>query len=151
MEVINGTWLGEMLALCAQPGVGIVGAKLYYPDDTIQHAGVIVGLGGYAGHSHKYAKRGGSGYMFRAATVQDLSAVTAACLLVKAPVYDEAGGLDEGFAVAFNDVDFCLRVRALGYRVLFTLTPSCTTMRARAGALTRKARPGNALRASAAA
>ena len=120
VEVINGTWLGEMLALCAQPGVGIVGAKLYYPDDTIQHAGVIVGLGGYAGHSHKYAKRGGSGYMFRAATVQDLSAVTAACLLVKAAVYDEAGGLDEGFAVAFNDVDFCLRVRALGYRVLFT-------------------------------
>ena len=120
VEVINGTWLGEMLALCAQPGVGIVGAKLYYPDDTIQHAGVIVGLGGYAGHSHKYAKRGGSGYMFRAATVQDLSAVTAACLLVKAAGYDEAGGLDEGFAVAFNDVDFCLRVRALGYRVLFT-------------------------------
>ena len=120
VEVINGTWLGEMLALCAQPGVGIVGAKLYYPDDTIQHAGVIVGLGGYAGHSHKYAKRGGSGYMFRAATVQDLSAVTAACLLVKAAVYDEAGGLDEDFAVAFNDVDFCLRVRALGYRVLFT-------------------------------
>ena len=100
--------------------MGIVGAKLYYPDDTIQHAGVIVGLGGYAGHSHKYAKRGGSGYMFRAATVQDLSAVTAACLLVKAAVYDEAGGLDGGFAVAFNDVDFCLRVRALGYRVLFT-------------------------------
>ncbi len=96
VEVINGTWLGEMLALCAQPGVGIVGAKLYYPDDTIQHAGVIVGLGGYAGHSHKYAKRGGSGYMFRAATVQDLSAVTAACLLVKAAVYDESGRFGRG-------------------------------------------------------
>ena len=120
VEVIGGAWLGEMLALCAQPGVGIVGAKLYYPDDTLQHAGVIVGLGGYAGHSHKYAKRGGSGYMFRAATVQDLSAVTAACMMVKASVYDEAGGLDEGFAVAFNDVDFCLRVRRLGCRVLFT-------------------------------
>lgn len=120
VEVIGGAWLGEMLALCAQPGVGVVGAKLYYPDDTIQHAGVIVGLGGYAGHSHKYAKRGGSGYMFRAATVQNFSAVTAACMLVKASVYDAAGGLDEGFAVAFNDVDFCLRVRRLGYRVLFT-------------------------------
>ena len=119
VEVINGTWLGEMLALCAQPGVGIVGAKLYYPDDTIQHAGVIVGLGGYAGHSHKYAKRGGSGYMFRAATVQDLSAVTAACLLVKAAVYDEAGGLDEGFAVAFNDVDLCLRCVRAGYLVVY--------------------------------
>ena len=150
VEVINGTWLGEMLALCAQPGVGIVGAKLYYPDDTIQHAGDRR-AGGHGGHSHKYAKRGGSGYMFRAATVQDLSAVTAACLLVKAAVYDEAGGLDEGFAVAFNDVDFCLRVRALAIGYCSRLTPSCTTMRARAGALTRKARPGNALRASAAA
>lgn len=120
VEVIGGAWLGEMLALCAQPDVGIVGAKLYYPDDTIQHAGVVVGLGGYAGHSHKYAKRGGSGYMFRASTVQDLSAVTAACMLVKASVYDAAGGLDEDFTVAFNDVDFCLRVRKLGRRVLFT-------------------------------
>ena len=120
VEVIGGAWLGEMLALCAQPGVGIVGAKLYYPDDTIQHAGVVVGLGGYAGHSHKYAKRGGSGYMFRASTVQNFSAVTAACMLVRAPVYDAAGGLDEGFSVAFNDVDFCLRVRKLGWRVLFT-------------------------------
>ncbi len=120
VEVINGTWLSEMLSLCAQPGVGIVGAKLYYPDDTIQHAGVIVGLGGYAGHSHKYAKRGGSGYMFRASTVQDLSAVTAACLLVKASVYDEMNGLDEKFTVAFNDVDFCLRVRNSGYRIVYT-------------------------------
>lgn len=120
VEIINGTWLSEMLSLCAQPGVGIVGAKLYYPDDTIQHAGVITGLGGYAGHSHKYAKRGGSGYMFRAATVQDFSAVTAACLLVKASVYDEVNGLDEKFTVAFNDVDFCLRVRGKGYRILYT-------------------------------
>ena len=120
VEVINGAWLGEMLALACQPGVGIVGAALFYPDDTVQHAGVITGLGGYAGHSHKYARRGGSGYMFRAATVQDLSAVTAACMLVKASVYDEVHGLDEGFTVAFNDVDFCLRVRALGWRVLFT-------------------------------
>ncbi len=120
VEVIGGAWLGEMLALCMQPGVGIVGAKLYYPDNTIQHAGVVVGLGGYAGHSHKYAKRGGSGYMFRASTVQNFSAVTAACMLVRASVYDAVNGLDEGFAVAFNDVDFCLRVRGLGWRVLFT-------------------------------
>ncbi len=120
VEVINAAWLSEMLSLCVQPGVGIVGAKLYYPDDTIQHAGVIIGLGGYAGHSHKYARRGGSGYMFRASTVQDLSAVTAACLMVKASVYDEVNGLDEGFTVAFNDVDFCLRVRSSGYRILYT-------------------------------
>lgn len=120
VEVINGAWLGEMLSLCAQSGVGIVGAQLWYPDNTLQHAGVITGLGGYAGHSHKYAKKGGSGYMFRVSTVQNLSAVTAACLLVKASVFDEMDGLDSGFSVAFNDVDFCLRVRAAGYRVLYT-------------------------------
>ncbi|MEG1274144.1 MAG: glycosyltransferase family 2 protein [Ruthenibacterium sp.] len=120
VEIINGTWLTEMLSLCVQTGVGAVGAKLYYPDDTLQHAGVVTGLGGYAGHSHKYAKRGGSGYMFRASTVQDVSAVTAACMLVKASVYDEVDGLDEAFTVAFNDVDFCLRIGRAGYRILFT-------------------------------
>lgn len=93
---------------------------LYYPDDTIQHAGVITGLGGYAGHSHKYKRRGSGGYMFRAGTVQDLSAVTGACLLVRADVWDALGGLDEAFAVAFNDVDFCLRVRDSGERIIWT-------------------------------
>ncbi|MEG1069280.1 MAG: glycosyltransferase family 2 protein, partial [Ruthenibacterium sp.] len=120
VEIINGAWLTEMLALCAQPQVGAVGAKLYYPDDSVQHAGVVVGLGGYAGHSHKYARREAGGYMFRLGTVQDFSACTAACLLVKASVYDAVGGLDEGFAVAFNDVDFCLRICAAGYRVVYT-------------------------------
>lgn len=120
VEIINKTWLTEMLSLCAQPGVGIVGAKLCYPDDTIQHAGVVTGLGGFAGHSHKYARADGSGYMFRLASVQNFSAVTAACLLVKTSVYDAVGGLEEAFQVAFNDVDFCLRVRAAGYRVLYT-------------------------------
>ena len=89
-------------------------------DETIQHAGVITGLGGYAGHSHKYKKAGGSGYMFRTATVQNFSAVTGACLLVKTSVWDEVKGLDEAFAVAFNDVDFCLRVRDAGYRIAWT-------------------------------
>src|SRR5699024_4315440 len=112
VEVTDGDWMTELLRQCARPGGGAVaGAMLYYPDDTIQHAGVITGLGGYAGHSHKYKKRGGSGYMFRAATVQDLSAVTGAFMLVRTSVWDAVGGLDEGFAVAFNDVDFCLRVR----------------------------------------
>ncbi len=120
IEVINGTWLDEMMGICTQDGVGIVGAKLYYPDDTLQHGGVITGLGGYAGHSHKYAKRGTSGYMFRTSTVQNFSAVTAACLLVKTSVYLQVGGLDEEFTVAFNDVDFCLRVRNAGYRIVFT-------------------------------
>ena len=93
---------------------------LYYPDDTIQHAGIITGLGGYAGHSHKYHKRGGSGYMFRLSTVQDFSAVTAACLLVRTAVFDAVGGMDEAFTVAFNDVDFCLRVRDAGWRIVWT-------------------------------
>ncbi len=120
VEVINGDWLEDMLSRCMQDGVGIVGAKLYYPDETVQHGGVITGLGGYAGHSHKYAKRNSSGYMFRLSTVQNFSAVTAACMLVKASVFDELGGLDEKFTVAFNDVDFCLRVRNAGYRIIFT-------------------------------
>ena len=121
VEVTDGDWMTELLRQCARPGGGdICGAMLYYPDDTIQHAGVITGLGGYAGHSHKYKQRGGSGYMFRAATVQDLSAVTGACMLVKASVWDAVGGLDERFAVAFNDVDFCLRARDAGFRILWT-------------------------------
>ena len=119
-EVIGGDWLTQMAGECAQPGVGICGAMLYYPDDTIQHAGIITGLGGYAGHSHKYHKRGGSGYMFRLATVQDFSAVTAACLLVRTAVYDSVHGLDEEFTVAYNDVDFCLRVRDAGWRIVWT-------------------------------
>ena len=121
VEVRNADWLTELLRQCAHPGgAAVCGAELFYPDETLQHAGVITGLGGYAGHSHKYKKAGGSGYMFRAATVQDLSAVTGACLLVKTSVWDEMGGLDEAFAVAFNDVDFCLRVREAGYRIVWT-------------------------------
>lgn len=120
VEVINGEWLYEMLCLCMQDKAGIVGSKLYYPDDTVQHAGVIVGLGGFAGHSHKYARREASGYMFRLATVQNFSAVTAACLMIGKKVFDEVNGLDEGFKVAFNDVDFCLRVKAAGYRIIYT-------------------------------
>ena len=121
VEVRNGDWLTELLRQCAHKGgAAICGAMLYYPDETLQHAGVITGLGGYAGHSHKYKQKGGSGYLFRIATVQDFSAVTGACLLVKASVYDKVGGLDEQFAVAFNDVDFCLRVRDAGCRIAWT-------------------------------
>ena len=120
VEVINRGWLTELLMQASRPGVGLCGAMLYYPDDTIQHAGIITGLGGYAGHSHKYRPRTSGGYMFRAATVQDFSAVTAACLLVRAEVFDALNGLDEGFTVAFNDVDFCLRARRAGWRVVWT-------------------------------
>ena len=129
-----------MVGECSQPGVGLCGAMLYYPDDTIQHAGIITGLGGYAGHSHKYHKRDGSGYMFRLATVQDFSAVTAACLLVRTAVYDELHGLDEEFTVAYNDVDFCVcatRAGALSGRP----TPSSTTTKASPAAPTRTIPP----------
>ena len=119
-EVITPGWLEEMVMYAQQKRVGCVGAKLLYPDDTIQHAGIITGLGGYAGHSHKYHKRGGSGYMFRLATVQDYSACTAACLLVRTSAYDAVDGLDEAFTVAFNDVDFCLRLREKGWRIVWT-------------------------------
>lgn len=120
MQVITPEWLGDMLGYCRQEGVGIVGAKLLYEDDTIQHAGVITGLGSVAGHSHKYFPDASSGYMFRAAVAQNLSAVTAACLLVRASVFDEVKGLDETLAVAYNDVDFCLRVRAAGHLIVYT-------------------------------
>ena len=120
VEIIAGDWLAQMLGEACQPGVAACGAMLYYPDDTIQHAGIITGLGGYAGHSHKYHPRGGSGYLFRLATVQDFTAVTAACLLVRTAVWDAVHGMDEALTVAFNDVDFCLRVRAAGWRIAWT-------------------------------
>lgn len=125
IEIINEGWLTEMVSLALQKNVGIVGAMLYYPNDTVQHAGVITGLGGYAGHSHKYHPRGKSGYMFRLSCVQNLSCVTAACLLVRKEVYQQASGLDEEFTVAFNDVDFCLRVRNMGWQIIFTPYSMC--------------------------
>lgn len=125
IEIISENWLTEMVSLALQKNVGIVGAMLYYPNDTVQHAGVITGLGGFAGHSHKYHPRGKSGYMFRLSCVQNMSCVTAACLLVTKQAFDDANGLDEEFTVAFNDVDFCLRIRDMGYQVLFTPYAEC--------------------------
>ena len=121
IEIINGDWLREMASHAIRPEIGAVGAKLYYPNDTIQHAGVIVGLGGVAGHCFKHFPRESPGRNYRAKLVQNLSAVTAACLLIRRRVYLEVGGLDEkNLTIAFNDVDFCLRVRKAGYRNLFT-------------------------------
>lgn len=119
-QVINGAWMEEMLQLCQLDEVGVVGAMLYYPDNTVQHAGVVVGLGGHAGHSHKYALRGQGGYMFRQACVQEFSAVTGAAMMVKREAFDKVTGFDQGFSVAYNDVDLCLRIRKKGYSVLFT-------------------------------
>jgi glycosyltransferase involved in cell wall biosynthesis len=121
IEIINREWLTEMISHALRPEIGCVGAKLYYQDETIQHAGVIIGLGGVAGHSHKYFPRSASGYFCRLKIVQNLSAVTAACLIVRKSIYEQVGGLEEAaLRIAFNDVDFCLKVREAGYRNLWT-------------------------------
>lgn len=120
IEVITPEWIEEMLMFAQREDVGAVGAKLYYPDDTIQHAGVILGLGGVAGHSHKYYKRNEIGYMGRLLYAQDLSAVTAACIMIRKEVWDEINGLDEAWKVAFNDVDLCMRIRQKGYLIVWT-------------------------------
>ncbi|MFH0264225.1 glycosyltransferase [Vibrio rumoiensis] len=121
VEVINSDWLTEMVSHAIRPDVGCVGAKLYYSNDTVQHAGIILGIGGVAGHSHKHFPRDSQGYFSRLNLVQNLSAVTAACLLIRKEVFELVGGLNEtDLTVAFNDVDFCLRVREQGYRNLWT-------------------------------
>jgi len=121
IEVISPDWLSEMMSIALQPGVGAVGARLWYPNDTLQHGGVIIGLGGVAGHSHKSFQRDALGYFGRAQLIQSLSAVTAACLVVSKEIYSAVGGLNEKeLTVAFNDVDFCLKVRAAGYRNVWT-------------------------------
>ncbi|MBM1175080.1 glycosyltransferase [Microvirga arabica] len=121
VEVITPDWLREMVSHVVRPEVGCVGAKLYYPDDTVQHAGVILGIGGVAGHSHKYFPRSHLGYFGRLRLCQNVSAVTAACLLVRREIYEAVGGLDEArLKIAFNDVDFCLKVRQAGYLNVFT-------------------------------
>ncbi len=119
VEVLNEDWLEEMLMFAQRSDVGAVGAKLYYSDDTIQHAGVILGIGGVAGHSHKLYHKSQLGFMARASIVQNLSACTAACLMIPHKVYEEVGGLDEGYAVAFNDVDFCMKIRKAGYLIVY--------------------------------
>ncbi|MGB4874192.1 MAG: glycosyltransferase [Candidatus Competibacter sp.] len=122
--VITPDWLEALLEHSQRPDVGAVGAKLYYPDDTVQHGGVIIGLGGIAGHAHKYYQRGDTGYFHRLNLIQNFSAVTAACLMVKKSLYELIGGMDEAnLPIAFNDVDFCLRLREKGYLNVFT--PYC--------------------------
>jgi O-antigen biosynthesis protein len=121
IEVIDSDWLREMVSLAAQPSVGAVGARLLYGDRSVQHAGVVLGIGGGAGHVHKRLGELDGGYLGRGLQLQCLSAVTAACLVVRREHYLAVGGLDaESFAVAFNDIDFCLRLRAHGLRNLYT-------------------------------
>lgn len=121
-QVITVNWIEEMMMYGQREDVGVVGAKLYYEDMTIQHAGIVVGLGAHrtAGHTHYKVNKENVGYMGKLCYAQDVSAVTGACMLVKKALYDELGGLSEEFAVALNDVDFCLRVREKGLLVVFT-------------------------------
>jgi len=124
IKIITNQWIEELLAFSQREDVGVVGAKLYFPDNKIQHAGVIVGIGGVAGHSHKYFTKHDLSYFNRINIVQNLSAVTAACLMVKKGLFNELRGLDEtNLKVAFNDVDFCLRAREKGYNNIYT--PYC--------------------------
>jgi len=121
IKVINGDWLSCLLEHSQRPEIGAVGGKLYYPDDTIQHAGIVVGIGGYAGHSHKHKPGGDRGYLNRLNIIQNVSAVTGALLMCKKSLFEEIGGFDAvNFGVACNDVDFCLRLIESGYRNLFT-------------------------------
>ena len=118
VSTLDGHWLDRMVAVFSDKNVGIVGAKLYYPNMTTQHGGVIMGLTGLAGHVNRFLPRGEPGYMWRGEVDQELSAVTGACLLVRRDVFERLGGLDEALATGFNDVDFCLRARALKYSVV---------------------------------
>lgn len=120
IEIIQPDWIEEMLSFACQEGVGCVGARLWFPDLTLQHGGVVLGIGGVAGHAHKFLPKGQPGYFSRAAAHQVFSAVTAACLMVRRSIYQQVGGLDEVLQVAFNDIDFCIRVREAGYRNLYT-------------------------------
>lgn len=119
-EIITPDWLQEMMGICSRPEVGVVGAKLFYPDETIQHAGVVMKLAGCCGHVFYGAEKEDPGSYARASIIQNFSAVTAACFMCRRQVWDRLGGLSTEFQVAYNDIDFCLRAREAGYLVSFT-------------------------------
>jgi O-antigen biosynthesis protein len=119
-EVVTPEWIEAMLEQAQRPTIGAVGAMLLYPDDTIQHAGVILGLGGVAGHSHKFFSADAPGYYDQLLGSHNISAVTGACLMCRREVFDAVNGFNEELAVAFNDVDFCLKILKAGFRNLFT-------------------------------
>ena len=118
-EIINEDCLEELLGYCMRSDVGAVGARMYYEDDTIQHAGVVIGFGGIAGHCFVLQPRGTTGYCHRIICAQDYSAVTAACMMVKKSAFDAVNGLSEDLAVAFNDIDFCMKLRQAGYLIVY--------------------------------
>lgn len=119
-ELLTPNWLQEMLGFAQREDVGAVGVKMYYPDRTIQHAGIIVGIGGVAGHVFKNLPKTIHGYFSKDVMIQNLSAVTAACIMTPRKIYDDVGYMDEEFKVAFNDVDFCLKIRETGKLIVYT-------------------------------
>lgn len=119
-EIISSNWLQEMLMYCQQDDIGIVGALLYYPDYTVQHSGVILGIGGVAGHAHKNVQSNETGYDNRLHVAQEYSCVTAACMMVKKELFIEVDQFDENFKVAFNDIDLCLKIRKQNYYIIYT-------------------------------
>lgn len=119
-EIINPDWLQQMAGHAQRKDIGAVGAKLYYPDDTIQHGGIILGLGGITGHAHRYFPRDSHGYMGRLKVVQNISAVTGACFMTRKAVFEEVGGFDEEYPLAFGDIDYCLKVREREYLIVWT-------------------------------
>ena len=119
IEILTTDWLEELLGNCQRPEVGIAGARLYYPDNTVQHAGIVMGIDGIAANMFPGLRRGQEGYFHKAAIQLNYSAVTAACLMVPTELYQQVGGMEEKLAVAFNDVDFCLRVGKEGYLVVY--------------------------------
>ena len=121
VEVTEPEWLGEMVSHVVQTNVGVVGARLWYPDHTLQHGGVVLGLGGVAGHAHHRVPRGHPGYFNRVFLQQNCSAVTAACMLVRKMVFEKLGGFNElDVGINFSDVDFCLRLKECGWQVVWT-------------------------------
>ena len=120
IEVLAPDWLDEMVSLASHPELGCVGAMLLYPDGRIQHAGVVLGIGGLADHNDRFGDPRDLGYLNHLASIRNVSAVTAACLLVRKEIFEKVGGMDEQMRVAFNDVDFCLKIRAAGFRNVWT-------------------------------
>lgn len=120
IEVISPQWLDELVGYAIRPDVGVVGSMLYYPDDTIQHAGVILGIGGVAGHVHGRLHRGSNGYLGRARVAHNLTAVTGACMVLRRQLFDQVEGMDEALPVAFNDIDLCIRIKRSGYYNVWT-------------------------------
>lgn len=120
IEIQTAEWIESMLEFCQRSDVGAVGAKLFYPDFTVQHGGVILGVGGVAGHSHKSFPHHSDGYFGRLSVPTNLSAVTAACVMIPKKIFNDVGKFDEGYPLAFNDIDLCLRIRERGYLIVWT-------------------------------